>query len=265
MSLFKHTGNSGSTPALQWLHSASEAPPASPSFWNALQPEVGLAAEPFCTRSLIDWHPPPFPVRTPFCHASQQSITHCQGSIPALPLASSHLRSKLLPLGCGGPGAVPPLAATLWPFLLHGWGSLLWHGGVLAALPFLEEGVVRLAQALDVDHLVVVHTHGGQGVGHLLLSEATHKMSGPAKKEKTHKGGNSDSYVCVCVCVYLFACVCVVIMCVLLKVYECLYACVWYVCVCTHARMYDPDQCHAHSNSLPLVQFIMQQHFSSPS
>ena len=58
--------------------------------------------------------------RSPFCRASQQSITHCQGSIPALPLASSHLLSKLLPLGCGGPGAVPPLAATPWPFLLHG-------------------------------------------------------------------------------------------------------------------------------------------------
>ena len=70
---------------------------------------------------------------------------------------------------------------------------------MLAALPFLEEGVVRLAQALDVDHLVVVHTHGGQGVGHLLLTEAPHKMSGPAKKEKTHQGGNSDSDVCVCV------------------------------------------------------------------
>ena len=72
---------------------------------------------------------------------------------------------------------------------------------MLAALPFLEEGVVRLAQALDVDHLIIVHAHGGQGVGHLLLSEATHKMSGWVKKEENREGGNSDSYVCVCVCV----------------------------------------------------------------
>ena len=82
---------------------------------------------------------------------------------------------------------------------------------MLAALPFLEEGVVGLAQALDVDHLIIVHAHGGQGVGHLLLSEATHKMSGRAKKEENCEGGNSDSYACVCE--YLFACVCRVNVC----------------------------------------------------
>ena len=87
---------------------------------------------------------------------------------------------------------------------------------MLTALAFLEEGVVGLAQPLDVDHLVVVHAHGGQGIGHLLLSEATHKMSGQAGKEDSSEGGDSHSCVsvsvsvcvCVCVCECLFACVC---------------------------------------------------------
>ena len=68
-------------------------------------------------------------------------------------------------------------------------------------------------------------------------------------------------------CVRVLMCVSVCLhVCARINACECLYACVFgCVGVCTHARTYDTDQCHAHSNSLPLVQFIIQQHISSPS
>lgn len=58
--------------------------------------------------------------------------------------------------------------------LLHRRGSFLGDGGDLSALlAALDESVVGLVDVLDVDDLVIVHSHGGQSVGHLLLRQAS--------------------------------------------------------------------------------------------